>query len=130
MRNHAARDIRLQTSGSCRVRWRRGPGVRHAEHGASRKTLLDCFHHGRMAMPGHESAEAQVVIDVFVSVEVAKPAALCVLHKDRIGIISAVVARYPEWDTFEIALVRLSRFWRAALEEFELVLKCWVHYLS
>ena len=95
--------------------------VRHAEHGASRKTLFDCFHHGRMAMPGHESPEAQVVIDVFVSIEIAKPAALCVLHKDRIGIVSAIVARDPEWYTFEIALVRLSRLRRAALENIELV---------
>ncbi len=96
--------------------------VRHAKHGASRKTPFDCFHYRRMAMPRHESAKAQVVIDIFVPVEVAEPAALCVLHKDRIRVVSAVIACYSERDPFEIAFVRLSRFWRAALEEIELVL--------
>src|SRR2546426_5687111 len=96
--------------------------VRHAKHGASRETLFDRFHDCGMAMPGHESAKTEVVIDVLVSVEVAKAAALRVLHKDGIGIVGAIVARYPERDSLQITFVRLRRFRRAALEEIELVL--------
>src|SRR5689334_21388196 len=75
--------------------------VRHSKHGASRETFFHCFHNCGMTMSRHESAEAQVVIDIFVSIEVAKSAALRVLHEDWIRIVGAVVARDPERDAFE-----------------------------
>src|SRR5579863_8279825 len=49
--------------------------VRHAEHSAGRETLLDRLHHRGMAVSGHERAEGQVVVNVFVAVEIAELAA-------------------------------------------------------
>ena len=66
--------------------------VRHAEHGAGGEPLLDGLHHRGMAVTRHQSAEAQVVIDVVVAVEIAEVRALPFFHEDRIGIVSAVVA--------------------------------------
>ena len=46
--------------------------MRHAEHGARAQPLLNRFHHRGMAVSGHERAEAQVVIDVVVAIEIAE----------------------------------------------------------
>src|SRR5258707_7712320 len=65
--------------------------VRHAESGSFMKLLLDGLYDGGMAMPSHQRAEAQVVVDVFVAVEVVNAAAFAILHKKRIGLVVAVV---------------------------------------
>ena len=49
--------------------------VRHAEHGAVVQAPFDGLHHRGMAMSGHERAETQVVVDVFVAIEIAELAA-------------------------------------------------------
>ena len=104
--------------------------VGHAEHGAGAEAFFDGLHDRGMAMSGHERAEAQVVIDVFVAVEVAEFAALSFFHKNRIGIVSAIVAGYAQRNAFEVFLVSNGGFRRAALESFELFLQCGVHRVS
>ncbi len=101
--------------------------VRHAEHRARREPLLDRLHHRGMAMPGHERAEAQVVIDVSVAIEIAKMRALAFLHEDRIGIVGAIVAGDTQGKSLQVALMGLGGFRRAALESFELLLQFGVH---
>ena len=94
------------------------------------QALLDRLHHRRMAMSGHQRAEAQVVIDVFVAVEVAKFAALAFFHKDRIGIVSAVVAGDAQRNALEVLLVRFGGLRRAPLEGVEFFLQIGVHRWS
>jgi len=67
--------------------------MRHAEHGAGGQALPDGFHHRGMAVPGHERAETEVVVNVIVAVEIAEMRTLAFFDKDRIGIIGAIVAR-------------------------------------
>ena len=78
--------------------------VGHAEHGAGAETLFHGLHDRGMAMSGHERAETQVVVDVFVAVEVAELAALSLFHKNRIGIVSAIVAGHSQRNAFEVFL--------------------------
>src|SRR5215472_4832123 len=54
--------------------------VRHAEGRAAMEFDFDGFDDGGMTMPSHERAETQVVVDVFVAVEVMNPAAFSVFH--------------------------------------------------
>src|SRR5579864_8476703 len=58
--------------------------VRHAEHGSEAKARLDSLHHRGMAMAGHERAEAQVMVDVVVTIEIAKMRALSFFDKNWI----------------------------------------------
>ena len=67
-----------------------------------------------MAVARHERTECQVVIDVLVSINVAKLAPLAFFGKDRIRIVSPVVAGYPERKPLQIMFVRFRRFRRAA----------------
>ncbi len=101
--------------------------VRHAEHGAGAETLLHRLHHRGMAMSGHERAETQVVINVFVAIEIAELAARSFFHKNRVGIVSAIVAGDSQGNAFEVFLVSDGGFRRATLESFELFLQCGVH---
>ena len=87
--------------------------VGHAEGRSFVQLLLDGFHHGGMAMPGHQCAKTQVVIDIFVSIDVVNPASLSVLHEHRIGLVVAIVAGNAEWDALQCAFVRVRGFWRA-----------------
>jgi hypothetical protein len=64
-------------------------------------------------MPCHQSAETKVVIDVFVPIDVAEFASAALLHKDRVGIVSAVVAGNAQRQAPQIFLVRLRRLRRA-----------------
>src|SRR5580700_6739216 len=66
--------------------------VRHAEHSSSGKTFFDGLHHGGMTVSGHERAEGEVVVDVFVAINVAELAAAGFLHEDRPRIVVAIVA--------------------------------------
>src|SRR5882724_777508 len=65
--------------------------VWHAEHGTGAQPLFDRFHDCRMTMPCHQRAKAEVVVYVFVAVEVPETSALPFLHKNRIGIISTII---------------------------------------
>jgi len=57
--------------------------------------LLDGFHHRGMAMSGHQGAEAEVMVHVFVAVEVMNPAGFSVLHKNGIGLVVPVILATP-----------------------------------
>src|ERR1017187_10311802 len=46
--------------------------MRHAEHGAGGQAGADGFHDRWMAMPGHQRAEAEIVVEIVVAVEVAE----------------------------------------------------------
>jgi len=87
--------------------------MRHAEHGAGAQALLNCFHHRRMAMSGHDRAKAKVVIDVLVAIKIAKLAAARIFHKYRIRIVSAVIAGDAQRNALQVFLVRLCRLRRA-----------------
>ena len=67
-------------------------GVRHAVHRSGLEPLLDCFDNGGMAMAGHERAEAEVEIDVFVAVEIVDVGAFGVFDVERPGLVAAEVA--------------------------------------
>jgi hypothetical protein len=88
--------------------------VGHAEGGAFVQFLLDGSDHRGMTMPGHQGAKAQVVIDVFVSVNVVNAAALPFLHEDGIRLVVAIVAGYAQRNSFRCAFVR-GRGFRGAL---------------
>src|SRR5690349_24816261 len=53
--------------------------VRHSESRALMELLLDGLDDGGMAMPSHQRAKTQVVVNVLVAVNVMNPAALPVL---------------------------------------------------
>ena len=104
--------------------------VRHAEHGAGRQALLDGLHDRGMAVPGHERAEGQVVIDVFIAIEIAELAAAGLLYEDWPGIVSAIVAGDAEWNAFEIFLVRFGGLGRSPLEGGEFFLQIGIHRIA
>src|SRR5581483_9318267 len=79
--------------------------VRHAEHRARAQTWLDRFHHRRMAMSGHESAKAEVVIDVVVAIQIAEVRALSLFHENRMRLVSTIVAGNAERNAFQVLLV-------------------------
>src|SRR2546423_8756125 len=64
--------------------------VRHPEGSSFMQLLLHGLHDGGMAMPGHQRSETQIVIDVFVPVDVVNAAALSILDENRIRLIVAV----------------------------------------
>ena len=78
-------------------------------------------------MSGHERAEGQIVINVFVAIEVAEFAAAGLFHEDRPGIVGAIVAGDAQGKSLQVALMGLGGFRRAALESFELLLQFGVH---
>jgi len=61
-------------------------------------------------VPRHESTEGQIVIDIFVAIEIAEFAATGFLYKDWPGIVMAIVAGYAERDSFEILFVCFGGF--------------------
>ena len=101
--------------------------VGHAEHRARGKASFHRLHYCGVTMPSHERTETKIVIDVFVAVEVTKPTASSFFHKNRIGIVGAIVARHSQRNTLEVLLVSFSRFRGATLEDFELFLQCRIH---
>ena len=101
--------------------------MRHAKHGAGTETFFHSFHDGRMAVAGHERAEAEVVIDVFVAVQIAELTAPSLLHEDGIGIVGAIVTGYAQRNTFEILLVGFGGLGSAPLEGCEFFLQVGVH---
>ena len=81
-------------------------------------------------MPRHQCAECQVVVDVFVAVEIAKLAPAGLFHKDGPGIISAIVAGYAERNALEILLMGFGGFGRAPLESGEFFLQVGIHRIA
>jgi len=77
------------------------------------KLLLDGFHDSRMAVPRHQRAEAKVVVDILVVVDVVNLAAFSIFHKNWIRLVVAIITGYAERDAFESALVSGRRFRRA-----------------
>ena len=104
--------------------------MRHAVHGAGGKTFLNGLHDGGMAVSGHERAESQVVVDVFVAIEIAELAAAGFFHEDRPGIVMAIIAGHAERNAFEIFLVGFGGFRRAALERVEFLLQFGIHRIA
>src|SRR5271154_7513013 len=49
--------------------------VRHAEHGAGAEFRLHSLDHGGMAMAGHQRAEAEIEIEIFVAINVVNVSA-------------------------------------------------------
>ena len=101
--------------------------VRHAEHSAGSQAGADGLHHCRMAMPRHQRAEAEVVIEIVVAVEVAEMRALAFFDENRIRVISAVIAGHAERNAFQVFLVRLGRLGRAPDEGIKFFLQVGVH---
>src|SRR5579872_100814 len=60
-----------------------------------------------MTVSCHQRSERQVVVDIFVAVEIAELAAAGLLHENRPRIVCAIVAGYAKRNAFEIFLVCL-----------------------
>src|SRR5229473_5020184 len=101
--------------------------MRHAKHGASAKTLFHGLHDGRMAVASHERAEAEVVIDVLVTVQIAELTASPFLHEDGIGIVGAIVTGHAERNAFEILFVGFGGLGSAPLEGCKFFLQVGIH---
>ena len=104
--------------------------VRHAKRGAAMQFLFHGFDHSGMAVAGHQRAETQVVINIFVAVEVVDFAALSVFHEERIRLVMAVVAGNAQRNPLEGALVRRGGFRRALLVGGKFLFECVVHTSS
>src|SRR6185369_3910706 len=87
--------------------------MRHAEHGSGGQPSRDGLHDRGMAMTRHQRTEAQVVIDVLVTVKIAELAPAAFLYEDRVWIVGAVVARNTERQASQVLLMRLRRLGRA-----------------
>ena len=83
-----------------------------------------------MAMAGHERAEAEVEVDVFVSVHVMDVAGLGVANKKRIRFVGAIIAGYAEGKALKGLLVPGARLGRAFLVGLNFRLQNFVHGLS
>src|SRR6266403_4849724 len=70
------------------------------------------------------------MVDVLVAVEVMNAAAFSILHKNRIGLIVAVITGDSERNAFESPLVRRRRFRSAFLVAGDFLLQCVVHVLA
>ncbi len=104
--------------------------VRHAKHSAGVQALSYGLHHRGMAMPGHQCAEAEVVVDVVIAIEIAKVRPLAFFDEDRIRIVRPVVTGNAQRNAFQVALVGFGGLRRAALEGIELPLQICVHRIS
>ena len=79
------------------------------KHGAGAQASRDGLHDGWMTVSGHERAESQVMVDVFIAIEIAKFTAAGLLHEDGPRIVSAVVAGHTERNAFEIRFCALQQ---------------------
>jgi len=101
--------------------------VRHAESGATMKFLFDSFYHGGMTVASHQRTETQVVVNVFVAIEIVNTAALSILDKNRIRLVMAIVAGNAERNSLKRPFVRRGRFRRALLVSGKFLLQRVVH---
>src|SRR5256885_2847208 len=83
-----------------------------------------------MASPRHERAKTQVVIDVFISIDVMNPAGFPVLYKNRIRLVVPVIARHTERNPLQRTLVRRRGLRRPLLVGCDFLLQCFVHNFS
>ena len=67
------------------------------------------------------------MVDVVVAVDIAEMGAASLFYKDRIGVVSAIVAGDAQRETLEVLFMGFGGFRRAALESFELLLEFGVH---
>src|SRR6267143_1201531 len=81
--------------------------MRHAEGGSFVELLLDGLYYGGLAMSGHQRTEAEVVVDVFVAVEVVNAATFAILHKKWIVLVMAIVAGNAEGDALANRATRI-----------------------
>ena len=78
-------------------------------------------------MPRHQGAEAEVEVEILVSVDVVDAAAFSIADKKRIRIVSAIIARHTERQTGFGAFMRVFRTRRALLVDFDFFLETCVH---
>src|SRR5262249_40462291 len=83
--------------------------VGHSEGGALVEDLLHRFDDSGMAVPGHERSETEVVVHVFVAVEIVDAPGFALLHEDGVGLVVAIVAGYPERNALESPLISGGR---------------------
>ncbi|MGA8011839.1 MAG: hypothetical protein WB949_05390 [Candidatus Acidiferrales bacterium] len=76
------------------------------------QNLLNRLNDCGMTVARHQNAETEIVVDVFVTVDVADLASVPFLDEDGIGLVSPVVTRDTERKTFPGAPVRLGGFRR------------------
>ena len=89
--------------------------VRHAKGGAAMQLLLDGLDDGGMTVAGHERAETEVVVNVFVAIEIVNAAGFSIFHENRIRLVMAVVAGHAQRNPLEGAFVCGGGFRRALL---------------
>src|ERR1700730_9944250 len=70
------------------------------------------------------------MVDVFVPVKVAEPAAAGLFYKDRPRVVGAIIAGYTEGYAFEVLLVGFGGFRRAPLEGGEFLLQIGIHRIA
>jgi tRNA G37 N-methylase Trm5 len=75
-----------------------------------------------MAMAGHQRAVAEVVVDVFVTVQIVYAGAVAVAHEQRIRRIVTIVAGYSERDTVNGPPMRFAGLGRALFVGLDLLL--------
>src|SRR5262249_22653567 len=90
--------------------------------------LLDCLDHGRVTVTRHQSAEAKIVVNVFVAVDVVNPAAFAVFDKNGIRLVVAVNSGYAPGNALLGAPVRGGRPRRALLVKRQLFFECFVRH--
>src|SRR5580704_91155 len=101
--------------------------VWHTEHRPGAEFFLYSTHDRRMAVPCHQSSKTKVEIDVLVAVDIVNVTALAVAHKNRIWIVSAIVARDAQRQSFRSSLVCATRTRRALLVRRDFLSKSFVH---
>src|ERR1700730_7213202 len=87
-------------------------------HAEGRTTIGDTFprlYDRGVPVTGHQGAETKFVIEIFVTVDVLDLAAMTLGDKNRIRIISPLVAGDSEGNAFWRFLMRFGRFRRALL---------------
>src|SRR5215469_3216365 len=78
-------------------------------------------------MSGHQSAEAEIEVHVFVAIQIVNVAALAVAHKNRIRVVGAVIAGHSERQALLGSLVRFAGTWRALLVSSNFLFESLVH---
>ena len=101
--------------------------VRHAVNRALVQARFHGLNHRRMRVARHQRAETQVMVNVFVAVEIANLAPRRLRHKQRIRIVGAIVAGHAQGQALQVLLMRFGGLRRAALVCLQLFLQCGVH---
>jgi len=86
--------------------------VRHTECRAEIELLLSLLSRRQDGNARHQRSETQVVIDVFISINVVNAARFSVFHKNRIRLVVPVVTRHAKRNPLQRTLVRRRGFRR------------------